>query len=58
MKRQSACTGLIAPSVAILGSTLIMRFGPAEKVAHAAPPMEAAEAIASVSTAQVMLTIV
>lgn len=58
MKSQSAGTGLIALSVVILGSTLIMRFGPAEKVAHAAPPMESTEAIASASTVQVTLTIV
>jgi len=44
MKNLSTGTGLVALSAAILGSTIIMRFGPADQVAHAAPPMEAAKA--------------
>jgi hypothetical protein len=58
MKNISTGTGLVALSAAILGSTIIMRFGPADQAAHAAPPMESAKAIAAASTAQVTPTIV
>jgi len=58
MKNLSTGTGLALLSAAILGSTIIMRFGPADQAAHAAPPMEAAKAIAAASTAQVTPTIV
>jgi hypothetical protein len=58
MKNISTGTGLALLSAAILGSTMIMRFGPADQAAHAAPPMEAAKAIAAASTAQVTPTIV
>jgi hypothetical protein len=58
MKNFSTGTGLVALSAAILGSTIIMRFGPADQAAHAAPPIEAAKAIAAASTAQVTPTIV
>ena len=58
MKNISTGTGLVALSTAILGSTMIMRYGPADQAAHAAPPMEAARAIAAASTAQVTPTIV
>ena len=51
MKNLSTGTGLVALSAAILGSTIIMRFGPADQAAHAAPPMEAARAIVAASTA-------
>ena len=58
MKNLSTGTGLALLSAAILGSTIIMRFGPADQAAHAAPPIEAAKAIAAASTAQVTPTIV
>jgi len=58
MKNFSTGTGLVALSAAILGSTIIMRFGSADQAAHAAPPMEVAKAIAAASTAQVTPTIV
>ena len=58
MKNLSTGAGLALLSAAILGSTIIMRFGPADQAAHAAPPMEAAKAIAAASTAQVTPTIV
>jgi hypothetical protein len=58
MKNLSTGAGLALLSTAILGSTIIMRFGPADQAAHAAPPMEAAKAIAAASTAQVSPTIV
>jgi hypothetical protein len=58
MKNLSTGTGLALLSAAILGSTIIMRSGPADQAAHAAPPMEAAKAIAAASTAQVTPTIV
>jgi hypothetical protein len=58
MKNVSIGTGLVALSAAILGSTIVMRFGPADQAAHAAPPMEAANVIAAASTAQVTPTIV
>ena len=58
MKNLSTGTGLALLSAAILGSTIIMRYGPADQAAHAAPPMEAAKAIAAASTAQVTPTIV
>ena len=58
MKNLSTGTGLALLSAAILGSTIIMRFGPADQAAHAAPPMEVAKAIAAASTAQVTPTIV
>ena len=58
MKNLSTGTGLALLSAAILGSTIIMRFGPADQAAHAAPPIEAAKAIAAASAAQVTPTIV
>ncbi len=58
MNNLSTGTGLVALSAAILGSTIIMRFGPADQAAHAALPMEAAKAIAATATAQVTPTIV
>ena len=58
MKNLNTGTGLALLSAAILGSTIIMRYGPADQVAHAAPPMEAAKAIAAASAAQVTPTIV
>jgi hypothetical protein len=58
MKNVSTGTGLVALSAAILGSTALIRFGPAEGTAHAAPPMEAAKAIAAAATAQVTPTVV
>jgi hypothetical protein len=58
MKNLSTGTGLALLSAGILGSTIIMRFGPADQAAHAAPPMEAAKAIAAASTVQVTPTIV
>jgi hypothetical protein len=58
MKNVSTGTGLVALSVAILGSTALVRFGPAEGTAHAAPPMEAGKAIAAAATAQVTPTVV
>jgi len=58
MKNLSTGTGLALVSAAILGSTIIIRFGPADQAAHAATPMEAAKAIAAASTAQVAPTIV
>ena len=58
MKNISTGTGLVALSAAILGSTMIMRYGPADQAAHAAPPMEAVKAMAAASTAQSTPTIV
>lgn len=58
MKNLATGTGLVALSAAILVSTIIMRYGPAEQAAHAAPPLAAAEAIAAAATAQVTPTIV
>jgi hypothetical protein len=58
MKNFSTGTGLVALSAAILGSTIIMRFGPADQAAHAAPPIDAAKAIAAASAAQATPTIV
>ncbi len=58
MKNISTGTGIALLAGAILGSTIIIRFGPADQAAHAAPPMEAAKAIAAASTAQVTPTIV
>lgn len=58
MQNLSIGTGLVALSAAILGSSMIMRFGPADQAAHAAPPIEAAKAIAAASTVQVTPTIV
>jgi hypothetical protein len=58
MKHLSTGTGLVALAASILGSTIIMRFGPADQAAHAAPPSEAAKAIVAASTAQVTPTIV
>ncbi len=58
MKNLSTGAGLVALSAAILGSTMIMRFGPADQAAHAALPMEAAKAVAAASSAQVTPTIV
>ena len=58
MKNISTGTGLVALSAAILGSTVIMRYGPTDQAAHAAPLMEAVKAIAAASTAQVTPTIV
>jgi len=58
MKNISTGTGIALLAGAILGSTIIMRFGPADQAAHAAPPIEAAKAIAAASTAQVTPTIV
>ena len=58
MKNLSTGTGLALLSAALLCSTIIMRFGPADQAAHAAPPMEAVTAIAAASTAQVTPTIV
>ena len=40
MKNLTTGTGLALLAGAILGSTIIMRYGPADQVAHAAPPME------------------
>jgi len=53
MKNISTGTGIALLAGAILGSTIIMRFGPADQAAHAAPPMEAAKAVAAAATAQV-----
>ena len=58
MKNLSTGTGLALLAGAILGSTIILRYGPADQAAHAAPPVEAARAIAAASTAQVTPTIV
>ena len=58
MKNLSTGTGLALLSAAILGATMIMRYGPADQVAHAAPPMEAVKVITAASTAQVTPTIV
>ena len=58
MKNISTGTGIALLAGAILGSTIIMRFGPVDQAAHAAPPIEAAKAIVGASTAQVTPTIV
>ena len=58
MKNLSTGTGLGLLAAAILGSTIIMRYGPADQAAHAAPPMEAANAVVAASTAQVTPTVV
>jgi hypothetical protein len=58
MKNLSTGTGLSLLAGAILGSTIIMRYGPADQAAHAAPPIEALKAVAAASTAQVTPTIV
>ncbi len=53
MKNISTGTGIALLAGAILGSTIIIRYGPADQAAHAAPPMEAAKAVAAAVTAQV-----
>jgi len=58
MKNISTGTGIALLAGAILGSTIIMRFGPVDQAAHAAPPIEAVKAIVGASTAQVAPTIV
>ena len=58
MKNLTTGTGLALLAGAILGSTTIMRYGPADQAAHAAPPMEAVKAIAASSASQVTPTIV
>ena len=60
MKNVSTGTGLVALSAAILGSTALIRFGPAEGTAHAGIPAApiAAGAIAAAGTGQVTPTIV
>ena len=58
MKNISTGTGIALLAGAILGSTIIMRFGPVDQAAHAAPPIEAVKAIVGSSTAQVAPTIV
>ena len=45
MKNISTGTGIALLAGAILGSTIIMRFGPVDQAAHAAPPIEAVKAI-------------
>jgi hypothetical protein len=58
MKHCTTGTGLVALSVAILGSTLIARFGPAETAANAANPAAMATAVAVATTAQATPNIV
>jgi hypothetical protein len=58
MKNCNTGTGLIALSIAILGSTLIMRFGPGDSSATAASTNTLAQALAAAATAQATPTIV
>ena len=59
MKNLSIGTGLVSLSAAIIGSTAIIRFGPADGMAHAGiPAAPLAAAVGSAVTAQVTPSIV
>jgi hypothetical protein len=58
MKHCTTGTGLVALSIAILGSTLIARFGTAEPAANAASSIAPARGLAAVAITQVTPTIV